>query len=715
VTASGDKTAKVWNTQTGAELFTLKGHLNDVRSASFSPDGSRILTAGNMDQTAKVWDVKTGAEVFTLRGHTGAVYTALFSPDGSHVVTTGGSDKTARVWDARTGAEVHILKVQVDSVQLASFSPDASRIVTTGVRDKIRVWDARTGAELLTLARPTDNPLSVSFSRDGSRILIAGGRDKTARVWDAQTGAELLTLKGQNVVRSASFSPNGARILTVDGRIRVGKARVWDARTSAEVLTFNGPTDVVGGASFSPDGRRLVMSDAKTARVWDAQTGAEALALEGHNSKERPSTQGVSIIPNVTASFSPDGSRIVTGGNWDKFARVWDAHTGAKLLTLQGHADYVDRVSFSRDGSRIAISGGNSARVLDARTGAEVLSLPGLVGPEAWFYPSSFSPDGSRIVTFETSTTTARVWDSRTGAELLAFKGTEGIPSFSPDGLRIVDSGANSMTPKVWDAQTGAELLTLKGHTGPVYSAWFSPDGSRIVTASYDNTAKLWEAHTGVLLLTLKGHANGVYSASFSPDGSRIVTVSGDNTVKIWDATPINRQVVLANRFPAVLRGEDQPADNADRLAFAQMACETKRYVVATKLWAKALEADPKLGDDNARRYRYLAARTAALAVAGQGQDEPSLDDAAKARFRRQALNWLKANLSARKRAAMIIEPGNKKKFAEFLADLKQLPDLASIRDEKELARLPEEERKEWQSLWADVEVLLKQTRGATP
>ena len=62
----------------------------------------------------------------------------------------------------------------------------------------------------------------------------------------------------------------------------------------------------------------------------------------------------------------------------------------------------------------------------------------------------------------------------------------------------------------MWDAQTGAEVLALKGHTGGVYSASFSPDGTRIVTGSEDRTAKVWDAQTGAEVLTLKGHTSRV-------------------------------------------------------------------------------------------------------------------------------------------------------------------------------------------------------------
>ena len=77
--------------------------------------------------------------------------------------------------------------------------------------------------------------------------------------------------------------------------------------------------------------------------------------------------------------------------------------------------------------------------------------------------------------------------------------------SFSPDGTRIV-TGSWDQTAKVWDARTGTPLLDLKGHTGFVMSVSFSPDGTRIVTGSYDGTAKVWDARTGTPLLDLKGH-----------------------------------------------------------------------------------------------------------------------------------------------------------------------------------------------------------------
>ena len=95
------------------------------------------------------------------------------------------------------------------------------------------------------------------------------------------------------------------------------------------------------------------------------------------------------------------------------------------------------------------------------------------------------------------------------------------------------------------------------------------------------------------------------------------------------------------------------------------------------------------------------------MAGSGQGIDDPKPDEPARVKLRQQANDWLRAELSAWKKLALTIEPGNRETVATTLAHWKQDADLASVRDEAALAKLPEDERKAWQSLWADVDLLL--------
>jgi WD40 repeat protein len=117
--------------------------------------------------------------------------------------------------------------------------------------------------------------------------------------------------------------------------------------------------------------------------------------------------------------------------------------------------------------------------------------------------------------------------------------------AYSPDGTRIVSASWDE-TVRDWDAATGRLIHTLSGHSDTVISAAYSPDGSRIVSASNDKTVKIWDTATGNLIRTLSGHSDDVNSAAYSPDGSRIVSASNDKTVKIWDTATGNLIRILS-------------------------------------------------------------------------------------------------------------------------------------------------------------------------
>jgi Flp pilus assembly protein TadD len=161
----------------------------------------------------------------------------------------------------------------------------------------------------------------------------------------------------------------------------------------------------------------------------------------------------------------------------------------------------------------------------------------------------------------------------------------------------------------------------------------------------------------------------------------------------------------LAGRLDAVLKGDDRPRDDAERLAYGQMCFDTKRYAAAARLWGEALEDDPRLGEDRRAQHRYNAACAAALAADGKDRDGPLPMEGSKA-LRARALGWLRAELDAWAKVAESDRPQAKATVVGILQHWQKDTDLAPVRDPAALAKLPEAERREWEALWADVDAL---------
>jgi eukaryotic-like serine/threonine-protein kinase len=427
VTAAQDNTAKVWTT-TGTLLTTLAGHTAELWHATFSPDGTQVLTV-SWDATAKIWNwaAAVDKQLVATVGHLEiAQEPPEFSPDGTKVVTSWG--QAGRIWDARTGALLATLDGHTEDVLSVKWSVDGSQIVTASADGTAQLWsahvvpptiiqtgtwlrsaaysadgahvvtagdtvatirDARTGRVETTLDHPS-NVAEAAFRADGAHVVTAGA-DGSAAIWDVRTGKRLATLVGHTqTVRSAAFSADGLRVVTA-GEDKT--AKIWDARTGALVLTLQ-ETKEMASAAFSPDGGRVVTTCASgTTKIWNAKTGAVI--------KELP-------IAGLSAAFSPDGTRVVTAS--DNTAKIWDARSGRLVVTLEGHTSSVLTASYSADGSRIVTSSNDrTARVWSARTG-ELLAT--LTGHTHDVVSAAFSPDGSHVLT-ASHDTTLRIWDVR--------------------------------------------------------------------------------------------------------------------------------------------------------------------------------------------------------------------------------------------------------------------------------------------------------------
>nr|WP_277820211.1 serine/threonine-protein kinase [Actinomadura sp. RB99] len=283
--------------------FTLSGHDKFVSSVAFSPDGSRIVTAGS-DDTVKVWSAGTGALITTLTDHEYGGGTLAFSPDGSRLVTAGS--ERPKLWNFRTGALISTINDPSGVNWKVRFNPASSLLVTVpGVPVwTAKLWTAKTGALVKTLAGHRDYVSDAVFSPDGSMLVTTSG-DHTAKMWNARTGALITTLTGhKDTVSAAAFSPDGSRLATSSWDKTI---KVWNARTGVLVTTLTESKGSVSEVVFSPDGRTLATDDRNTVRIWNARTGSRISSFDGKR-KLVPFIGTPHYVSELT--FSPDGSLL---------------------------------------------------------------------------------------------------------------------------------------------------------------------------------------------------------------------------------------------------------------------------------------------------------------------------------------------------------------------------------------------------------------------
>jgi WD40 repeat protein len=566
VTASHDKTARVLSFDGLRELASLRGHDAHVWSAAFSPDGSRVVTASG-DGTARIWNADGDGKPLVLRGHEASVNSAAWSPDGALVVTAS-DDRTARVFRAIDAVQLLVIRHDAD-VNAAAFSPDGGRIVTASADGIARVWDADGQGAPLLLRGHQGMVVAAAFRPDGKRVATAG-LDRTVRVWDPFEGTELFALRGhEDKVMSVAWSPDGKRIASA---CKDGVARVFRADGEGDPMVLRGHKHWVYTAMWSPDNRHLVTASLDTTlRVWDLDGVTAPVVLRGYPIRFSPNGDRIAMatadgtVRVWTADdpaalvvlrgqldrayyldFSPDGTRIASACG-DNIARIWRTDGSPDPIVRRDHPNKVVQALFSPSGDRLATASVDGTVYVSRADGSgEPLVFRAPVRPGS-FMTTRFDPGGRRLLIIADSNDTSWVWSTDGSGKTVALTGHEGPiywAQWSPDGSRVATASADH-TARIWDVDGARAPVVLRGHEGTVASVEWHRDGHRVVTASNDRTARVWNADGSGQPLVLRGHEDKLSRAAWSPDGARIVTASNDRTARVWNADGSGQAVVL--------------------------------------------------------------------------------------------------------------------------------------------------------------------------
>jgi WD40 repeat protein/serine/threonine protein kinase len=374
----------LWDTATGQEIGSLKGHHSWVSSLVFWPDGKKLASA-SADQTVRIWDMASRKCLDVLHGHRLEVWRLALLPDGKTLVS-GAKDGTVCFWDTsvthprepRSIIPIH------ENVYDWNFSPDSQSVLTVDYQHHqvvrwsgpgfqqqerfldpgthfssdefsqdgrflafgftngvLQVWDVSRRVLLRQWTNTTDNVWTVTFLANGNKLITWSKIGNSYHEWDLPTGRELQSWR-EAVPNSKYIAADPYGDLNVEIGFE-GAVHLKDAAHDEDLETNLDYLEGVG-AAVSPDGKFLsVATHLGYARVWDTATWHEEATLSGF------------LNAVCSVAFSPDGQRLATGGaNPDDAVKLWDVASWQDLFTLDGEGSLFDGSAFSPDGNVIA-------------------------------------------------------------------------------------------------------------------------------------------------------------------------------------------------------------------------------------------------------------------------------------------------------------------------------------------------------------------------
>jgi RNA polymerase sigma factor (sigma-70 family) len=288
--------------------------------ATFSPDSSKLLTAGGMRDLPgqiRIWSVPTGDELVKIPNVPG-VRTAVFAPDGKTFLT-GDFNGNITVRDAQDGKQIRYVKAHANGVNCIVFSPDHASIVSTGLDGGVKLWNASNLTLTKSFAGHTAMVYSAAFFRDG-KTFVTGSQDHTAKIWDIRTGKAIRTLRGhKGGIEMVAISPDDRTVVTASWDRTI---KLWNADTGEEAGVLDDKMSAVFAIAYTPDGKNLLSAGADNViRLWSLDDRKKLKVIGNH------------LATVWSLSFSPD-QKYLASGSFDGTAKLWDVKELTELATL---------------------------------------------------------------------------------------------------------------------------------------------------------------------------------------------------------------------------------------------------------------------------------------------------------------------------------------------------------------------------------------------
>ncbi|GAA4082582.1 WD40 repeat domain-containing protein [Nonomuraea soli] len=540
---------ELWDSHTGDNAVTTRFPGAKVRGLSFSADGARLAVALS-DKSAVLLDPTTLRPLTEPLRHDSPVLSVSFSRDGRSLATVT-EEGTVRLWDVeRRRLSMPPLRTKpTGQTTIVALSPRGDTLATGGNDGKVQLWDLGTRRLIKTLTEGNSIVNAVTFAPDGA-TLAAGGTDYAITVWDVGTRKTLATFRHDRSVTGLAFSADGKTLASSSTDMT---ARLWDMETLRQRgAAFDGQGRYLTAVALAPDGRTLATAVAGgTVRLWDtASWQPEGKLLPTRHNQ-----------PAVT--YHPDGRLAVADGNE---VHVWDLPAGTH--TSYVHPEQVRAVAVSPDGRTLATTGRKDNLRLWSDGAVKAVSP----ATSAIYRDLAYSQDGKIIATGGSGQ--AQIWDAASAQPLtkpfgkgilglavggetlaLAHSGTVELRTtreperpgailktgwsrvsdvdVSDDGELVAAAEGQTGRVGIWDAGTHRRLRDFVVTTSPIYHLAFSSDARMLAAGTSNGEVHVWNVEYGGLLAPPLRVPGGVTGLAFSPTGEQLA-VATDSGVEIW-------------------------------------------------------------------------------------------------------------------------------------------------------------------------------------
>ncbi len=507
------------------ELGSLPPGVHPINALDLTPDGRRV--ASGRANVVEVFDVDTGSPIISLGGHRDLIQSVRFTPDSTRLAA--GSFGVVTLWNCASVTPRTTFAGSPEPIGAMVATGDGKTLITGSPEKALRFWNPADGKILRTADVPAGTR-SLALSRDDS-LMAAIGSDGTVRVIKVADGKQTHVIKA--TATAADFLPDGKSVVTVgtDGAVRIWTLPAKPGEAPAARTINLDSKKPVGGMLVQRDGTLLIVSGDAKCRVVNLASGKDARSFT------------LAAGPVLAPALSPDGKSLLVGSE-DRLVRLYDLGSGKLAATFGPHGGAVRSLAFSPKGDRAVTSADGVVKVWDIATGSGVI---------AFGYPAAKAGDPSPAVQaalllgdgrlVAAAEKTARMWtiegawsDVRTfGPHVFRVLAID----FSPDGKLMATGGgepSRSGEVKIWDVATGKLIRSLDNlHSDTVFALRFSPDGTKLASASADKYLKVVNVADGKELKSFEGHTHHVLALDWSGDGKKLVTGGADSVAKLWD------------------------------------------------------------------------------------------------------------------------------------------------------------------------------------